>query len=71
MHSLFVGERLACKGLIVNDDNLVTSNDTCALGRTITDNLLDVEGILADGELNAHTRERTTQVVVGLLHVLG
>ena len=71
VHGFLVGERLTRKGLVIDHDNLVASNDASTLGRTVADNLLHVERVLTDGELDAHAGERAAQVVVGLLHVLG
>ena len=71
VHRLFVGHILANKWLIVDLDNLVASNQTSTLSGSIANHILHTDGIIADGKLNAHTRERTLQIVVGNLHILG
>ena len=68
---LFIGYYLPHKGLTVHADNFVTRQDAGALSRPILDDVLHVDSILPDGELDADTRERTAQVVIGRLHVFG
>ena len=70
-HGHLVGYLLAHERLAVDLHNLVASNESRALGRTVRDDVLHVDGVLADGELDADAEERAFQVVVGLLHVLG
>ena len=71
MHRLLVGHDLADKGRIVDLDNLVAGNQTRTLSRAVANHILHTDRIITDGELDAHTRERALQVVVGNLHILG
>ena len=54
MHRHLVGECLSCKVLTVDHDNLVAGDESCALSRSVADNLLHVQRVLADSELNAN-----------------
>ena len=65
VHRFLVGTYLSYKGRVVDLYNLITSHHSCTLCRTITDNILDTDCILTDDELNANTKEGTSQVVVG------
>ena len=71
MHGLLVCDNLSHEGLVVDAHDLVARHDARTLGRSIADDVLHVDGVLADGELDAHARERAFQVVGGYLHVLG
>ena len=70
MHSHLVGQRLAGEVFAVHLYNLVAGYHACTLGRAIANDLLHAQCVLTDGELDAYTRERTAQVVVGNLHVV-
>ena len=71
MHGLFVCHFRADKRLIIHLDNLIASNQSCTLCRAVANHILHTDGIVADGELDAHARERALQVIVGNLHILG
>ena len=57
MHGFLVGQRLARERLIIDNNNLVAGNQSGTFSRSVADNLLYVERILADGELDTYTRE--------------
>ena len=71
VHGLLVGQRLTRKRLVVDHHNLIASNDTSTLSRSITNDLLHMERIATDIELDADTRERAAQIVISHLYVLG
>ena len=55
--------------LPVNTYDLVTSQYSGTFGRPVLDDVLHMNGVLPDCELDADTRERTAQIIVGGLHV--
>ena len=67
MHGFGIGTYLTNKDRIVHLHNLVASHHASPFSRTVTDDILDPDGVLTDNELNADTEERATQVVVGNL----
>ena len=71
VHGFFVGQCLTRKLLVVHLHNLIAGYQARTLGRTVLDDVLHMQGVLSDGELDAHARERSLQVVVGYLHILG
>ena len=70
MHSLLVGHNLTHKDRIIHLHNLVTCHQSSPFGRPVTDHILYTDGVLTDGKLNTHPRERSLQVVIGSLHIL-
>ena len=71
VHGLLVGNLLTYKGRIVNLNNLIASQHTGTLGRTITNHVLHTDGVLTDGKLDTDAKERAAQVVVGNLAITG
>ena len=70
MHGLLVGDILAHESLAVDLDNLVACQQSGTLRRSVGDDVLHMDGVLTDGELDAHAEERPLEVVVSLLDVL-
>ena len=71
VHGFFVGHLFANEFLAVDFHNLVACKQSSALGRTILDDALDVDGIFTNHKLDANSRERTLQVVSRYLCVFG
>ncbi len=71
VHGLFVGDLLAHEALAVDHHDLVAGEHASLLGRSVLDDVLHSDGVLSDGELDAHAREAAFEVVGGSLHVLG
>ena len=69
-HGLLVRDNLAHERLAVHAYNLVAGEDASTLCRTVLHDVLHVYGVLAYGELDAHSRERSLQVVSHSLRVL-
>ena len=69
-HSLLVGHYLAYERFAVDAHNLVAGDDASALSRSVLHHVLHADGVLAYGELDAHARERTLQVVGHSLRIL-
>ena len=70
-HRFLIGHHFPHEGFVVNHHDFVACQDACTLGRTVLNDVLYMDSVLADGELDAHTRERSLQFLVGCLHVLG
>ena len=70
-HGFLLRHNLAHKRFAVNTHNLVASQDASLLCRTVLYHVLYAYGVLAYSELNAHTRERTLQIVGHSLCILG
>ena len=71
VHGLLIGHHLAHKLLAIHIHNLVAGQQTRLLCRSVLDDVLHVDGVLTDGKLNTYARERSLEVVVGGLHILG
>ena len=70
VHSLLVGHLLAHEERVVDGHYLVAGYQSCPFGGAVADDVLHAHRVLADGELDAHARERAAQVVLGGLLVL-
>ena len=71
MHSLLIGYLLTYEHRVVYLYNLIASNYSCTLSRTIANNILDADSVLTDGKLDTNTEERTTQVIISNLAIAG
>ena len=71
VHGLLLSDLLADELLAVDHHDFVAGNDARLLGRSVLDDVLHVDRVLTNGELDAHARERTLEIILGLLHVLG
>ena len=70
MHGFLVGNNLAHEWLAIHGYNLVASQKSCFFGRSVLDYILHMDGVLADNELDAHSREGAFEVVVSLSRIL-
>ena len=71
MHGFLLRDLLADEFLAVDHHDFVAGYDAGLLSGAVFDDVLDVDGVLADGELDAYAGERALEIVLGLLHVLG
>ena len=71
MHGFLVGDDLAYERLAVYRHNLVASQQAGLFGRSVLYHILHVYGVISDHKLDAHTAERSFQVVGGSSHILG
>ena len=71
VHGLLVGHLLTHKHRVIHLHNLVASQHTSTLCRTIAYHILHTDGVLTDGELDTNAKERTAQIVVGYLAIAG
>ena len=68
-HGFLIGHLLSDKSTVVDGHNLIACQQTSTLGGAVLDDCLHMDGVLTNNKLDAHTRERTLQVVVGGLHI--
>ena len=71
MHSLLIGYLLTYEHRVVYLYNLIASNYSCTLSRTIANNILHTDSVLTNGKLDTNTEERTTQVIISNLAIAG
>ena len=69
-HGFLLRYNLANERFAVYAYNLVACQDACFLGRSVLHHVLNMNGVLANGELYANARERSFKIVGYSLRIL-